>query len=472
MPNSICPAGWRLPNNDELYEVFYNEHSDNFYAFYPNYIVPGGALSQQIDSVLAFSGNLWTYWTNSFYDSGSGEYIPAYAGARYGNVNDAPDSLWYGMGVGRSIRCVARGGSVVTFDANGGTGTMESQIFSEYGSDTLYYNRFVRDGYTFTGWNTKADGSGTPYSNSATYSGPSTTLYAQWTPTTFDIAFANAGKSKVTVGSNQYYKMQDISTTICNAVGQNQSGQLVDIRDNTIYNVGKLADGKCWLLDNLALDLTNSTVLNNMTPSNTNASTTSLTSLRSGNRSAGDQYATDGVSNWTSGYGSNSAPLINMASKDVVPSNAPANSKGNNKVGGYYNYCAASAGSYCYGDGPQFGTSSGNATEDICPAGWRMPTGGSDGEYKGLFIALTGNTDWRTTDETEVNAYRTALSVPLSGYSYNGSARDQGVYGHFWSSTRSGPFDMYYLHVETGGVKVDYGYDRPSNGDSVRCLVQ
>ena len=72
----------------------------------------------------------------------------------------------------------------VTFDANGGTGSM-GQLQIE-NSGTLTANTFTRSGYTFAGWNTKADGSGIPYTNEAVMTATSSdkglvTLYAQWT---------------------------------------------------------------------------------------------------------------------------------------------------------------------------------------------------------------------------------------------------------------------------------------------------
>ena len=46
----------------------------------------------------------------------------------------------------------------------------------------LTLNTFTRTGYTFSGWNTLANGSGTDYADGATYSfSADITLYAQWT---------------------------------------------------------------------------------------------------------------------------------------------------------------------------------------------------------------------------------------------------------------------------------------------------
>ena len=69
----------------------------------------------------------------------------------------------------------------VTFNSNGGSGSMSNQ--SACSDTNLTTNSYTRSGYTFSGWNTVADGSGTSYLDGASY--PFTTdvtLYAQWTP--------------------------------------------------------------------------------------------------------------------------------------------------------------------------------------------------------------------------------------------------------------------------------------------------
>ena len=74
----------------------------------------------------------------------------------------------------------------VKFDANGGTGSMSDQSHTYSVSQALTANAFTRTGYTFEGWNTKADGTGTSYpdkqsvSNLSSTDGGSVTLYAQW----------------------------------------------------------------------------------------------------------------------------------------------------------------------------------------------------------------------------------------------------------------------------------------------------
>jgi len=68
----------------------------------------------------------------------------------------------------------------VTFDANGGTGSMGLQTGRL--SAALTSNTLTRSGFTFAGWNTAANGTGTSYANGSSYPfNASTTLYAQWT---------------------------------------------------------------------------------------------------------------------------------------------------------------------------------------------------------------------------------------------------------------------------------------------------
>ena len=67
------------------------------------------------------------------------------------------------------------------FDANGGEGEMSAQTLEAGVSQALAANTFTRDGYDFTGWNTKADGSGTSYTNKQIITlTQDITLYAQW----------------------------------------------------------------------------------------------------------------------------------------------------------------------------------------------------------------------------------------------------------------------------------------------------
>jgi uncharacterized repeat protein (TIGR02543 family) len=83
--------------------------------------------------------------------------------------------------------------SSVTFDENGGSGTMTNQSAST--ATALTSNTFTRTGYTFAGWSTSAAGS-VDYLDGASYPfASSTTLYAQWTANNNTLTFDGNGSS-------------------------------------------------------------------------------------------------------------------------------------------------------------------------------------------------------------------------------------------------------------------------------------
>lgn len=91
----------------------------------------------------------------------------------------------------------------VIYDANGGTGVPSSQE-KDYGVNlTLSTDIPSRVGYTFTGWNTMSDGSGTNYYSGGTYKDNSNvTLYAQWKKNKVIIRYNTNGASNITESNN------------------------------------------------------------------------------------------------------------------------------------------------------------------------------------------------------------------------------------------------------------------------------
>lgn len=74
----------------------------------------------------------------------------------------------------------------VRFDTNGGTGTMADQSHTYDRKQALTANTFAREGYRFTGWNTRGDGKGKAFAdkqavtNLLAHDGATGVLYAQW----------------------------------------------------------------------------------------------------------------------------------------------------------------------------------------------------------------------------------------------------------------------------------------------------
>lgn len=98
----------------------------------------------------------------------------------------------------------------ISFDSNGGAGQMSKQTIKtfiegvRYGGGALNKNTFTRDGYTFAGWNTKADGTGKAYKDGAKVynvgdlANNRPVLYAQWTPDKYTVRYhANGGTGQM-----------------------------------------------------------------------------------------------------------------------------------------------------------------------------------------------------------------------------------------------------------------------------------
>ena len=76
----------------------------------------------------------------------------------------------------------------VSYNANGGTGAPSAQRKVTSINITLSSTTPTRTGYTFNGWNTASNGSGTNYAKGATYSAnASATLYAKWTANKYTV---------------------------------------------------------------------------------------------------------------------------------------------------------------------------------------------------------------------------------------------------------------------------------------------
>jgi hypothetical protein len=94
--------------------------------------------------------------------------------------------------------------NTVTFNNNGGTGTMAPQM--DCMPANLANNTFTNTGFTFNSWNTAANGSGTTYADGASYSfSADVTLYAQW-----DVFVAPcASESFVNISDNGTYNTKN-----------------------------------------------------------------------------------------------------------------------------------------------------------------------------------------------------------------------------------------------------------------------
>lgn len=242
--------------------------------------------------------------------------------------------------------------------------------------------------------------------------------------------------------------LQDVTPAMSRNTTIGTTADLIDVRDGQTYKVAKLADGRLWMLDNLRLGAT--TLTQSLSTTNTNMSA-----------SVGFTLPTS----VTSGFLTYTTPLINTNYANTVATTTYG--IGSNKMGTYYNYCAATAGTYCMAEGAGFI----NAEYDVCPAGWRMPTSGPSGEYQTLYTSYSSKAD-----------FMNALSTPFSGSIRNNSYFNQNIDGTYWGSTYSpgarygspdGSF-VYGLIVADSGNTVDPHRNdyRRTNGFVVRCIAR
>ena len=131
-----------------------------------------GDQSVSVLPALTRSGYAFAGW-NTMMDGGGTTYMP---GDNY--------DLQYTDGVlyAQWVPVIVPVSTTLIYKPNGGNGT--DQVYNGYVDDNVSVidNPFDRNGYTFTGWNTKADGSGTSYGAGDNYTliDGDNVLYAQW----------------------------------------------------------------------------------------------------------------------------------------------------------------------------------------------------------------------------------------------------------------------------------------------------
>ncbi|MGM9748421.1 MAG: hypothetical protein ACI3ZN_06445 [Candidatus Cryptobacteroides sp.] len=115
---------------------------------------------------------------------------------------------------------------------------------------------------------------------------------------------------------------------------------------------------------------------------------------------------------------------------------------------------------------------------DPCPAGWRVPDGGSNGVWaKAVGSSSSFSYNYNSTNEgmnfSGKFGSATTIWYPASGYlgRSDGALNYVGNYGRYWSVTPSGS-NAYYLLLYHGGGGGPDGYFIRSCGRSVRCLQE
>ena len=202
--------------------------------------------------------------------------------------------------------------------------------------------------------------------------------------------------------------MQEMAYTACNTAGTGDTKQLTDACDDNTYTVAKLPNDTCWMTQNLRL--------------------------------SSGRTLTSADSNVTRDWSFSTNPFVNGDHSFTEPQSTTSDEA---SYGGYYNYCAASAGTVCSDAATQ------DATQDICPKGWRLPT--RDGMES-------------------VTKYQDAFSLVFSGLYAYGTLYSTGSWGSWWSATAyNNNTHQYVLYYNDNRLYTSSG-DGKHLGVSVRCI--
>ena len=220
---------------------------------------------------------------------------------------------------------------------------------------------------------------------------------------TLNTTYTVNGSGTITLnGKSSYPIMQNFTLAQCRS---SSDTTVVDSRDNNTYTV-RYINGNCWMTQNLRL--------------------------------SGGRTLTSADSNVASSWYFPNASLTNGDSYTDAYSTISSNTS----YGGYYNYCAASAGTVC-------SQTIQDATYDICPKGWRLPT---RNEFSGI------------------TSYVSAFSPVYSGNYNDGSLSNTGSRGYWWSSTAFDRYGQYILYYYSGSLNATNYSRYKYSGNSVRCI--
>ena len=426
-------------------------------------------------------------------------WVPVYTVQYDGNNADNPN----GMG---------------TINASGIRGVRHYNV-AENDTFYLFASNYKRDGYGFVGWSTDSDAwakltdnnnnnDPTIYGHNELFKLTSSiialkndkdivTLYAIWAPAEKD-------------GNNNPIYLQDwagcddMTATIYNSftstftVSKDTITALTDKRDNMVYTIAKLADGNCWMIENLRL-VNTATTGNNV--NNTSITNESLAQGYggvfhglAGTESANFADSTTPNSLYTTDTSSTTHNIITGSNLGYrLPryfnsiANMPSTLSNTQSVTSVDAYTSFSYHIYSYGnyytwaaaiaDTSDYATSNGHAKVEtsICPTGWHLPYGGNGnteanpGNTSGGFYYLANQMTATSSNKDSANKIRAFPNNFVSAGYYSTSLSNRGSSGHYWSSSAGSNTGAYYLSFYNTSLSVA-SHTSKFNGYSVRCV--
>ena len=340
---------------------------------------------------------------------------------------------------------------------------------------TLLASNFSRTGYGFAGWSDAYDYSGNFYGPSETITVPNGTttnglsLYAIW--------IRSEGSIQDSTKVSQ----------ICNHLSQsgpsipktlNSVSALTDQRDGETYAIARLADGNCWMIENLRLENTaahnadgslaqgyNTNFIGLAEPEDSNfADSTVANSLYTVQTGVEGKIV---IEDYDRGY---RFPRYNNTNAQNRASGITTNNANVYSYGNYYTWPAAIANTTRYDRGED----NGEPNKSICPTGWRLPRGGRSTvtDYGILDVAMGGTGETQNSSEASNRWREYPNNYLYSGIISSSSIALRGTNGEYWSIS-NGYSNSEALMLSFGNNKLSL--TRNGNykyyGLSVRCMT-
>jgi len=255
---------------------------------------------------------------------------------------------------------------------------------------------------------------------------------------TFTLKYRNVGDDAVI----EVKATRAVSThiqTITAANCPSTRTRAVDARDNNTYWVQELADGKCWMLTNLAY---------------AGGGTSTYSDTKTLTNGTGGSPTFTVASYYVPTTGSN------VTTEPTAPSTS---TDGTGQYGYLYNWCAAMGAQTATSACANATTPAPNTTISVCPAGWRLPTGGVGGEFSTLHEQI--NDGWSNTDI----GFRTNWLIQRPGAWYSGFFTTGNSY--YWSSTQYSASIAASLVADETSVNAESTSITKNYGMAVRCMA-
>lgn len=382
--DSICPKGWHLMSVTP-YDAFYTD------VYGMSFRGDGSYVNSDVDESDVLHGSYWgANYARLNLDIANGFTTMTTTIRTAAEIKDEIETT--GSNPVGAIRCIyyAPKHFKLSFDTNGGSNAPETEIVGEW--DAANHNFKIsktaptRERYIFKGWSEDPTSEALYQPGDTFVATGEHTLYAIWEfnrsytiPTNEDYftqAFEAAGKTL----HDGYYALQDMTKGICDAVPISSSiyeafsTKLIDLRDNKIYHVAKMHDGKCWMTQNLNFELSSEgTILT------TDTSSVAKNVILSPSDFTGNYYQSYDNTYFKDGY------IEANAVTDGITMDYP---ESHYYAGSAYSYAAATVNA-------KAANLSGDAvTESICPKGWRLPRVNSEeNEIAALYPSAIVNSE-------------------------------------------------------------------------------